>query len=190
MFLPRDCGRLLGSRAIGPLDPTGFDLEIAAWASSLDGDPAVSYSLFELTNYLRNTLLRDTDVMGMAHGLEIREPLLDHRLVERALTVPGTMQIAPRRNKPLLADATPEVPRATARRSKMGFTLPLDTWMRGPLRAWVLERLAESDILDMREIKRLWAAFERGHVSYSRIWTVVALSYWVRRHGASLATAR
>lgn len=190
MFLPRDCGRLLGSSAVSNNAPTGFDLQIAAWAGSRDGDIGVSYGLFDLTNYLRNTLLRDTDVMGMAHGLEIREPLLDHRLVERALTVPGYMQRASDRNKPLLADATPEVPRATARRSKMGFTLPLERWLRGPLRTWALERLSESYLLDGREVQRLWSAFERGHISCSRIWTVLALSYWARRHGISFAAAR
>jgi len=190
MFLPRDCRRLLGPRAPIRLEPTAFDSQIAAWTSSLDGDPAVSYGLFELTNYLRNTLLRDTDVMGMAHGLEIREPLLDHRLVERALTIPGPMQLAPDRNKPLLADATPEVPSETARRSKMGFTLPMDTWLRGPLRTWALAQLSESDLLEPAEVKRLWGAFERRHLSHSRIWTVLALSYWARRHGVSCATAR
>lgn len=190
MFLPRDCGRLLGSRLAGHVEPTGFDSQIAAWASSRDGDSGVSYGLFDLTNYLRNTLLRDTDVMGMAHGLEIREPLLDHRLVERALTIPGHMHRARSRNKPLLADATPEVPHAVARRSKMGFTLPLDKWLRGPLRAWALQQLSEADLLDAREVKRLWRAFEGGHLSYSRMWTVIALSYWARRHGVSLATLR
>ena len=190
MFLPRDYGRLLGLRGIGHMEPTGFDSQIAAWASSRDGDSGVSYGLFDLTNYLRNTLLRDTDVMGMAHGLEIREPLLDHRLVERALTIPGHMQRAANRNKPLLADAAPEVPRVVARRSKMGFTLPLETWLRGPLRSWALERLGESDLLDAPEVKRLWLSFERGHLSYSRIWTVLALFNWARRHGVSLATAR
>ena len=182
MFLPDQVGRLLASSERAEPAPTGFDEAIARFAAGREGDAVAAYSAFELTNYLRNTLLRDMDVMGMAHGLEIREPLLDHRLVERLLTIPASMKLSARRKKPLLVDAVPGLPGAPARRPKMGFTLPFETWLHGPLRQWARDRLLGSDLLAPAEVSSVWSAFERGHISYSRIWTLIALFDWARRN--------
>jgi asparagine synthase (glutamine-hydrolysing) len=73
----------------------------------LEKDPVNEYSRLELSCYLRNTLLRDTDVMSMRHSLEVRVPLLDHRLVETALLIPGDLKVHRSRKKPLLVDAAP-----------------------------------------------------------------------------------
>jgi asparagine synthase (glutamine-hydrolysing) len=145
-----------------------------------------TFGLFELTNYLRNTLLRDADVMGMAHSLEIREPFLDHRLVERATTLPGNLRLARRRNKPLLADAVRSVPPITSHRRKNGFTLPFDVWLRGPLKGWALQRLTKSSVFEAKEILRLWTAFETGRLSYTRIWMLLVLLDWAARHSVEI----
>ena len=131
--------------------------------------------------------------MGMAHALEIREPLLDHRLVELAMTLPGTMKLAPGLNKPLLARAIPELPQAASSRPKMGFTLPLEAWLRGPLRKWAEERLLSDSRsvvgpLNQPAVAALWRRFQRGrrHASFSRIWTAIALLHWCRAHAVSV----
>jgi asparagine synthase (glutamine-hydrolysing) len=186
MFLPAQIARLLRVAAYGAPPPTELDGRISAWGTGPSGDAIAAYSAFELTNYLRNTLLRDMDVMGMAHGLEIREPLLDHRLVERILTLPGGWKLSRQRKKPLLVDSVPSLPRATTRGPKMGFTLPFQTWLAGPLRRWAEEQLREPDILSQAEIHRLWAAFDRGKLTYSRIWTLIALLDWMRRNRVEL----
>ncbi len=186
MLLPDQIARLLKQHEIRHAEPEASDLRISTWGSSAEGDSIATYSAFELTNYLRNTLLRDMDVMGMAHGLEIREPLLDHRLVERLLTLPGSMKLSRRRNKPLLVAAVPALPLSTTQGPKMGFTLPFQTWLRGPLRAWAEEQVGSSDILASSEVSRIWSAFDQGRLTYSRIWTLIALLDWMRRNNVHL----
>ena len=186
MLTPGQRERLFGlTRGIGTA-PNAVDSCISSWAQGRDGDFVAAFGLFELTNYLRNTLLRDADVMGMAHGLEIREPFLDHRLVERAMTLPGSMKLAWRRNKPMLADAVHEVPTGTSHRPKAGFTLPLAIRLRGPLKPWAQQRLTGSKVFERKEVARLWAAFEAGSLSYARIWTLIVLVDWAQRQNIEI----
>jgi asparagine synthase (glutamine-hydrolysing) len=146
-------------------------------------DPVNVFSAFELTNYVRNTLLRDTDVMSMAHALEVRVPFLDHELVERVLRVPGRLKIRRGAKKPLLAAAVPGIDEAALRRPKMGFTLPFDAWFRGPLRAWMEGVLLDgpvrrAGILRPSAVEGLWRSFLSGRrpVSHARVWSLAALS--------------
>ncbi|MCL2448201.1 MAG: asparagine synthase (glutamine-hydrolyzing) [Polyangiaceae bacterium] len=178
--------RLLGVQGDSGTAPSAFDAAVSRWVKSRDGDSIAAFGLFELTNYLRNTLLRDADVMGMAHSLEIREPLLDHRLVERAVAVPGRMRLSRTQNKPMLADSVRDVPRSTSLRRKSGFILPFDVWLRGPLKGWALERLRQSAAFEPNELLRLWRAFEAGWLSHTRIWTLIVLVDWARRHGVEI----
>ena len=156
-------------------------------------DPVNVFSKLEIANYLRNTLLRDTDTMSMAHSLEVRVPLLDHRLVEHVLALPGRIKIAGRHNKPLLTGAVPEVPEPIVRRRKMGFTLPMEVWFRGAQREWLSELLSESSIeplgfLNPRGVNGLWRSFLRGEkfTSWSRVWCVAALVAWSKQNRVGL----
>lgn len=190
LFMPAQRRRLLAVDTPERIPPTDLDARIGAWASRSGADFTVAYGLFDLTNYLRNTLLRDTDVMGMANSLEIREPLLDRHLVDRALTIPARLKLSRDRNKPLLADAVGDLPRGTATRPKMGFTLPFEAWLRGPLRDWTEQRLNGSELLRPAEVQRFWQAFGAGKLSYSRVWAMVALLDWTRRNGVALDVDR
>src|SRR5262249_36783305 len=80
----------------------------------------------EMNGYLRNTLLRDSDVQSMAHGVELRVPYLDHRLVEAVLSLP--LPLRRRQRKQLLAQAA-GVPRTLSSLPKEGFDLPLERWI-------------------------------------------------------------
>lgn len=90
MFMPRQQKRLLARHATGAGRAPQIQMAGPGRAKAVSGkiDPINHYSLLELSNYLSNTLLRDTDVMSMAHGLEVRVPLLDHRVVEQVLRIP------------------------------------------------------------------------------------------------------
>ena len=153
-------------------------------------DPINLYSVLELTNYLRHTLLRDTDAMSMAHGLEVRVPLIDHRLVEQAARIPGSLKLKPGENKPLLTAVVPNLPSNVTARRKMGFTLPFDTWLRGPLKPWIDNLLAPESLkrlsfLNPSGVEQLWKSFLKGehYTSYSRVWCIAALVGWCHENG-------
>jgi asparagine synthase (glutamine-hydrolysing) len=84
-------------------------------------------SLLELNYYMRNQLLRDSDVMSMAWGLELRVPLVDQALVETLGTIPSHQRVAP--GKKLLTQAVPELPDFVLNRPKRGFSFPFEQWL-------------------------------------------------------------
>ena len=135
--------------------------------------------------YMQHVLLRDTDQMSMAHALEVRVPFLDHRLVTHALAMADPIKF-PHTPKQLLTHALGErLPRAIIDRPKMGFTLPWDEWMRGPLESTCqlgLKALTDRDILREPAVTRLWTGFRNGQVTWSRVWTLAALGQWIDRH--------
>jgi asparagine synthase (glutamine-hydrolysing) len=145
---------------------------------------ADAFNRMELKRYLHDQLLRDTDVFSMAHSVETRVPLLDHKLVEYAASVCSTQKIGNGINKPLLVGAVddPLVDRAAAA-SKKGFSFPMDRWMRSS--ADELEDMATSgDVVNRAAASALWQSFRRGHLHWSRAWalsilgaTVPAVSY-------------
>jgi asparagine synthase (glutamine-hydrolysing) len=99
-------------------------------------DPVSAVARLETKFYLGNMLLRDSDVNGMRHGLEIRVPLLDQRLLDLAMPLPQRVRLpSGRADKHLLRQAFPEFLRpALLAQRKRGFVLPVGRWMRGPLR--------------------------------------------------------
>ncbi len=155
----------------------------------------------ELHTYLRNTQLRDIDQMSMAHSLEVRAPLLDHRLVELLLAVPWSAK-APRAGlkKPLLVDAAGLDGRQFLG-TKIGFVLPWEAWLRGPLRALGdatlrdPEQSALGGALSPSAVERTWDQF-LGHrprrvdlggaVNASRILTLISLIRWCTKHHVAL----
>lgn len=92
-----------------------------------DADTADAVSRLEITRYMRNQLLRDSDVMSMANSLELRVPLVDRELYDRVSAIPAAMRL--RAGKQLLLEAVPEVPRWVAEAPKRGFRLPFELWI-------------------------------------------------------------
>lgn len=165
---------------------------VARWCrENLDTSPALDLpvlsriGLAEMHTYMQHVLLRDTDQMSMAHALEVRVPFLDHRLVETALAIQDSVKY-PHTPKALLTAALGDLlPSEIVNRPKMGFTLPWEMWMRGPLKAICregLDTLIEREALNEDAVNRLWDGFENGTVTWSRIWTLVSLGQWIRRH--------
>ena len=172
--------------------PEEVAVELRRWGADLD--PVNRVSLYEMRTYLANTLLRDSDVMGMAHGLEIRVPFLDHGLVERVAAISGRYKYGVHRPKPLLLDAMGDLlPGEIAYRAKKGFTFPWEYWLRGKLRPRVDSVLGAGDLgeqigLDAEVCRRLWGDFQkrRGGVTWSRVWGLFCLHAWCARHGMKL----
>jgi asparagine synthase (glutamine-hydrolysing) len=137
----------------------------------------------EMNGYLRNTLLRDSDVQSMAHGVELRVPYLDHRLVEAVLSLP--LPLRRRQRKQLLAQAA-GVPRALSSLPKEGFDLPIERWITSAFlpAGNELERIG----LSAKPFAAIAEHFRHhpDRPTANRLWALVALVDWVRRHRASL----
>jgi asparagine synthase (glutamine-hydrolysing) len=96
-------------------------------ASPVTGAGADAISYLELTCYMRNQLLRDSDVMSMSHGLELRVPLVDQRLFDTMACVPAALRLQP--GKGLLRQAIPELPPEVLNAPKRGFSFPVRQWL-------------------------------------------------------------
>lgn len=98
-------------------------------SAALPADPRAVVSEMELNRYMRNQLLRDSDVFSMAHGLELRVPFVDVRLAESLRSIPPEVRL--RQGKQLLLEAVPEIPEWVRNQAKRGFRFPFQQWMEG-----------------------------------------------------------
>jgi len=184
LFVPAQRERLL-SEALRTASDAAFSQarRVVRTAQSLDPINRVSY--FESRCYMQNTLLRDADCMSMAHGLEVRVPLLDHRLSKFLFTLPGSWKLDGHTPKPLLVNATAgALPDAIVRRRKRGFTLPFERWLRDEMRREVENTLSSSpagplaDFLHPGAMHDVWNRFMAGKTSWSRPWALYVLQKW------------
>lgn len=162
------------------------DLGAREWLSRtqrLDSFNRISY--LESRCYMLNTLLRDADVMSMAHGLEVRVPLIDHLAAERVLSVPGSGKVKRGVPKALLVSAVQErLPREVVQRPKRGFTLPFEHWLKDEMRSEVESALLRIEIgplakaLAAREAQSVWNSFLAGKTYWSRPWSLYVLQRW------------
>lgn len=147
-------------------------------------------SLYELTGYMRNTLLRDSDVFSMAHGLELRVPFVDPWVARAARSATDALKLRHGESKPLLVEAirdllSPE----TIARPKKGFTLPFETWMRGELFSEVNSVLTADRStkagLDQEAVEKVWDQFQRRRpgMNWSRPWALYTLIRWAEQNG-------
>jgi len=129
-------------------------------------DPRDAVSKCEITLYMRNQLLRDSDVMSMAHGLELRVPLVDRALFERIARVPANQRL--RGGKQMLLEAVPEIPEWIRNQRKRGFVFPFEKWLD--------QRWGDSFAEATRKLPY-------GRPTWYMRWAVFALDHWLQRHG-------
>lgn len=145
---------------------------------------------YDQLGYLADDILTKVDRASMAVGLEVRVPLLDHRLVELSWHLPQDAKLKGGTSKWLLRQIlTRHVPRALLERPKMGFGVPLDVWLRGPLRDWAAAlldpgRLRQQGYLHEAPISRAWAEHRSGRRNHAyALWTVLMFQAWLERDG-------
>ncbi len=158
------------------------------------GNPDLhAVSMLELSMFIGERLLRDTDAASMAVALEVRVPLLDHRVIETVAGLDPQERFAPLRSKRLLREvALADLDPAIFDRPKSGFVLPIDTWCRRGLRDTVAQtlhdqKLAEQAGLNPQAVARLWDAFDAGSagIYWSRVWALFVLLWWCQRYEVS-----
>lgn len=129
-----------------------------------EGDPLDQISAFEMSLYMRNQLLKDSDVMSMAHGLELRVPLVDRVFFETVARIPASLRLQP--GKRLLVDAVPEIPAWIAGAPKRGFLFPYQKWLAAGWGA---------------AFQEVAAKVPSPQPNWYQLWSVFMLERWLER---------
>jgi len=150
-------------------------------------DPLALIQYLDLKTYLVGDINTKVDRASMAHSLEVREPLMDHELVEWMATLPSSLKVRGQEGKFLLKEAMkPRLPEDILFRPKMGFAVPLARWFRGPLRERVRQavlgpRLAATGWFNQDYLRHLVDAHQSGASDYSSpLWTLVMYEAFLR----------
>ena len=179
----------------GPLTTLGAaDLDV-------DQNEIITTLLYvNFADYLPNDILTKVDRSTMAVSLESRAPLLDHRIVEFASRLPMSMKLRNGQSKWLLRQVLyRHVPRKMVDRPKSGFSIPIDSWLRGPLRDWAEHlldenRMRQEGFLDPGIIRRTWNEHLSGQRKWQhKIWCVLMFQAWMedrRMHSTNTLNGR
>jgi asparagine synthase (glutamine-hydrolysing) len=175
----------------------GLPADVAAeWRRRIGGSEVRhAVSVLELSSFVGERLLRDTDAASMAVGLEVRVPLLDHVLAEKTAAIAPACRFSPPGKKQLLREiALGELDPALFDRPKSGFVMPIDAWARRRLQPEMQAVLTDSGLarragLRGGTVRTLWRSFVEGRpgLYWSRVWALYVLLSWCRTHDVSLA---
>ena len=186
-FLPDTKQALLGrDDRLGMRD--GLREHFAPYWSAANGSSALSRMLYVDTKvWLADDILLKADKMTMAHGLELRVPFLDHKLVEFTAGLPPEFKLRGRWGKVLLREAMSGIlPQTILSRAKKGFPVPTEQWLRGPLKGYVRDTLLSADsacreYFNAGTIERLLRENESGSTNrHQEIWTLLVFESWHR----------
>jgi asparagine synthase (glutamine-hydrolysing) len=162
------------------------------WQDQLGQDDALSapeqQMVWDTQTYLVDDILTKVDRASMRVGLEARVPLLDHSVLEFAWRIPMSMKIKDGTGKWLLKQMLyRHVPQALVDRPKMGFSVPIDAWLRGSLREWAQTYLAEDRIIaegffDARVVRQTWEQHLKGAIDAGGpLWTLLMFQLWLEK---------
>jgi asparagine synthase (glutamine-hydrolysing) len=152
-------------------------------------DPFQTISAWEMRTYMADVLLRDSDVMSMAHSLELRVPFIDGPFIGWLWAQPARFKAGGSLAKSALANALRSLlPDAIRLREKRGFTLPFSVWMRRELRPFLEDTFATASLertglLDAGTVQAFWQSFRAGRDDrdWSRVWSLAMLIAFLHR---------
>ncbi|MGB8472763.1 MAG: asparagine synthase (glutamine-hydrolyzing) [Candidatus Acidiferrum sp.] len=189
-----------GALAAVPLPPSLESVLGELRDSPAPKDDVSPYLWWDQKYFLPDDILNKVDRMSMAHSLEVRPPFLDHRIVEFAATLPPSLKLQGSRQKIVLKHLMKDrLPEMILRRKKTGFDIPAHEWMRGPLRALLLETMEEglaahSSVFRAERIQELVRLHleRRINIGY-HLWGLLLLFLWMKKwkiqSGAAPASA-
>jgi asparagine synthase (glutamine-hydrolysing) len=160
------------------------DAERALMSPAGSEAPRAAVARLESRLYLGSQLLRDLDVMSMAHGLEVRVPFVDHDLVERVWPELARHPDLMAGKRLLSGTLERPLPDAVVEHPKQGFTLPFGRWMGGELGPFVqdgLRRLSGAGWIAPEAPDLVWAAWQRGDAHWSRPWGLSVLGHFLNQ---------
>ncbi len=147
------------------------------------------FSEIDIVSYLPDDILTKVDRASMYCSLEARVPMLDHRLVEFALSLPVEFKIREGKQKyPLRKLLSTYVPTELIDRPKRGFSVPIGQWLRGPLREWAEDLLSEEslsshDLFNVNMVRSYWEAHRSGKRNFQyQLWDVLTFQSWYRHN--------
>jgi asparagine synthase (glutamine-hydrolysing) len=159
-------------------------------------DPLALIQYLDLKTYLVGDINTKVDRASMAHSLEVREPLMDHPLVEWLATLPSSLKISEGQGKYLFKKTMEsQLSQDILYRPKMGFAVPLARWFRGPLRervrdALLGDALSDTGLFNRKALEHMIDAHQSGQRDYSApLWTTLMFEAFVRGQTAAQASA-
>jgi asparagine synthase (glutamine-hydrolysing) len=160
--------------------------EAHKWLARQTGSWLSAAQYLDLHSYLPLDILTKVDRMSMAHSLEVRVPLLDHKLVEFAATIPPELNLSGGSGKRLFKKAMRSIlPDEVIDRPKRGFAVPLASWFRGELEGFARDlllssRCRERNILNPAYVERLLDLHRAGRPLDFQLWTLISFEMWCR----------
>ncbi|MFC1773032.1 asparagine synthase (glutamine-hydrolyzing) [Pseudomonadota bacterium] len=153
-------------------------------------EPLQTMMYLDLMGFMTDDILVKVDRASMGVSLEVRSPLLDHRIVEFAWSLPMSLRIGPGGGKQVVRELLSRyVPREMTDRPKAGFNVPVGEWLRGPLRDWAEELLAparieQQGLLDNHAVQRLWQQHQSGWRNHKNlVWSILMFQAWYEDAG-------
>lgn len=148
-------------------------------------EPLQSMMYLDFMGFMSDDILVKVDRASMGVSLEVRSPLLDHRIVEFAWSLPMDLRFGPDGGKRVLREVLSRyVPREMTDRPKAGFNVPIGEWLRGPLRDWAEdllspERIERQGLFDNHQVQRLWQQHQSGWRNHKNlVWSILMFQAW------------
>ena len=171
---------------------TPLEFVYPLYAESDATNPLARAQFTDINLFMTDDVLVKVDRMSMAHSLEVRSPLLDHRVLEYAAKLPVALKLNAKRGKLILrALAARRLPEEIRRKPKQGFSIPAAAWLRQELRGVAEEvifdrQLQVADYLQESKIKQLWREHQSKSMDHSvLLWGLMMLGLWEKTHLAT-----